>query len=135
MLSRVVLPIDYRAKASLDPLGLKPFVSEQNVGMSTSDLSRHAHLGANADGIAILIDNDGRPKGVATAETLRAGGAGYVPATTVSAASVIEDALTLAKETSCPFCVVDADGLLLGAASQSTILEAIARPGGKEYRR
>ena len=92
-------------------------------------------LDSSSDGITILIDDDGRPTGVATAETLRGGGPGYVPATTVPAASVIEDALALAKETSCPFCVVDANGLLVGAASQRTILEAIARPEGKLSRR
>ena len=86
---------------------------------------------ASSDGIAVLVDDDGRPTGVATAETLRGGGPGYVPATIVPAASVIEDALALAKETSCPFCVVDANGLLVGAASQRIILESIARPEGK----
>ena len=92
-------------------------------------------LDASSDGIAVLVDDDGRPTGVATAETLRGGGPGYVPATTVPAASVIEDALALAKKTSCPFCVVDANGLLVGAASQHIILESIARPEGKISRR
>ena len=92
-------------------------------------------LDSSSDGITILIDDDGRPTGVATAETLRGGGPGSVPATPGPAASVIEDALALAKETSCPFCVVDANGLLVGAASQRTILEAIARPEGKLSRR
>jgi glycine betaine/proline transport system ATP-binding protein len=92
-------------------------------------------LDSTSDGIAILIDDDGRPAGIATSETLRGGGPGYVPATTVPAASVIEDALVLAKETSSPFCVVDAHGLLVGAASQRIILEAIARPEGALTRR
>ena len=92
-------------------------------------------LDSSSDGIAVLVDDDGRPTGVATAETLRGGGPGYVPATTVLSACVIEDALALAKETSCPFCVVDANGLLVGAASQRIILETIARPEGKLSRR
>ena len=85
-------------------------------------------LDSSSNGFAILIDDDGRPTGVATIETLRGGGQGYGPATTVPAVSVIEDAMVLAKETSSPVCVVDANGLLVGAASQSVILEAIARP-------
>jgi glycine betaine/proline transport system ATP-binding protein len=85
-------------------------------------------LDSSSDGVAILIDDNGRPTGVATAETLRGNGPGYVAATTVSVDSVIEDALALAKKTSSPFCVVDANGLLVGTASQRTILEAIARP-------
>jgi glycine betaine/proline transport system ATP-binding protein len=88
-------------------------------------------LDSSSDGFAILIDGDGRPTGVATFESLQGGGPGYVPATTVPADSVIDDALALAKETSCPFCVVDANGLLVGAASQRIILQAIARPKGK----
>jgi len=85
-------------------------------------------LDSSSDGVAVLVDDNGRPTGVATAETLRGNGPGYVAATTVSVDSVIEDALALAKKTSSPFCVVDANGLLVGTASQRTILEAIARP-------
>ena len=85
-------------------------------------------LDSSSNEFAILIDDDGRPTGVATIETLRGGGQGYVPATTVPAGSVIEDAMVLAKETSSPVCVVDANGLLVGAASQRIILEAITRP-------
>ena len=85
-------------------------------------------LDSSSEGFVILIDDNGRPTGVATAETLRGNGPEYVAATTVSVDSVIEDTLALAKKTSSPFCVVDANGLLVGAASQRTILEAIAKP-------
>lgn len=101
-------------------------LSEASVDIETI----HSSINSSKDGEVVIVDDSGQPTGIATIETLWGGSPGYLPATTVHAASVIGDALSLWKETSCPLCVVDATGQLVGTASQRTILEAIARPRG-----
>jgi len=101
-------------------------LSEASVDIETI----HSSINSSNDSEVVIVDDSGRPTGIATIETLWGDGPKYLPATIIPAESVLEDALSLWKKTSCPLCVVDATGQLVGTASHRSILEAIAHPRG-----
>ena len=123
--SRFVMDVNRLRVVTMGSVARK--VAILNETSITADDISHAIDSAD-EGIAVLVDDGGRPTGIATIDTLRGDGPGYVSATTVPAASVVEDALALTKKTSAPLCVVDANGLFVGAASPRFILKAIERP-------